>query len=107
MAQFVPKTVTSAAPHILWQNILDTQENVSYTAASKKEVLIKKHFCLPLPAFTCVIENENGLEVRLHVHADFFTKDILREIEGSDAQWSNNYFDLAGGASKKDSRRKS
>jgi len=24
----------------LWQNILDTQENVSYTATSKKEVLI-------------------------------------------------------------------
>jgi len=32
MAQCVPKTVISAAPHILWQKILDTQENVSYTA---------------------------------------------------------------------------
>jgi hypothetical protein len=89
------------------QNIIDTQENVSYTAASKKEVLIKKHFCLPLPALTCVIENENGLEVRFHVHADSFAKDILLEIEGSDAQWSDNYFDLDAGAPKKDSRRKS
>jgi hypothetical protein len=30
MAQCVPKTVISAAPHILWQKILDTQEKVSY-----------------------------------------------------------------------------
>jgi len=59
MAQCVPKTVISTALHILWQNILDTQENVSYATASKKEVLIKKHFCLPLPTLTCVIENEN------------------------------------------------
>jgi len=35
--QFV---INKVAPHILWQNILDSQETVSYTADSKKEVLI-------------------------------------------------------------------
>ena len=28
------------APHILWQDILDTQETVSYTADNEKQVLI-------------------------------------------------------------------
>jgi hypothetical protein len=51
--------------------------------------------------------NENRLGVRLHVHTDFFAKDILIEIKGSDAPWSNNYFDPDAGASKKDSGRKS
>jgi hypothetical protein len=36
MAQCVPKTVISAAPHILLQNILDTQENVFYAAKNKQ-----------------------------------------------------------------------
>jgi len=43
MSRYVFSAVTCAAPHILWQNILDTQENVSYTATSKKEVLIKRN----------------------------------------------------------------
>ena len=47
------KSDYSTAHHILWQNIIDAQENVSYTVAGKKEVLIEKHFCLPLPALTC------------------------------------------------------
>jgi hypothetical protein len=34
------KGAIGTAPHILWQNILDTQENVSYTASNEKEVLI-------------------------------------------------------------------
>ena len=42
MAQCVSKTVISAAPHILWQKILDTQENVSYIADDQKQVVIKK-----------------------------------------------------------------
>jgi len=40
MSQYVSGTVISAAPHILWQNILDTQVNVSYTADNEKQVLI-------------------------------------------------------------------
>ncbi|MGO8717510.1 MAG: glycoside hydrolase family 2 protein [Syntrophobacteraceae bacterium] len=69
--------------------------------------IIRKPFCLPLPALICVIENENGLEVRLHVHTDFFAKDILLKIKGSDAQCSDNYFDPVAGASKNNSGQKS
>src|SRR5208283_5537704 len=56
-------------------------------------------------ALPCVIENENGLEVRLHVHTDFFAKDIFLEINASVAQWSDNCFDPDADASKKDSGR--
>jgi hypothetical protein len=36
------KGAIGTAPHILWQNILDTRENVSYNASKEKEVLINQ-----------------------------------------------------------------
>ena len=57
--------------------MIDTYKIVSYTAVNKKSSYQE----IFLPALTCVIENENGLEVRLHVHTDFFAKDILLKIK--------------------------
>ena len=54
MCKCVNRKVISVKPYILWQNILDTQVTVSYTANSEKRVLInlidakKKHHIGPL-----------------------------------------------------------
>jgi len=40
MCKCVNRKVISVKPYILWQNILDTQVTVSYTANSEKRVLI-------------------------------------------------------------------
>ncbi len=40
MAQCAFSAAIGTAPHILWQNILDTQVNVSYTADNEKQTLI-------------------------------------------------------------------
>jgi len=39
-----------------------------------------RHFCLPIPALTCMIEIKQIGGTRLHVHTDSFAKDILLEI---------------------------
>jgi beta-mannosidase len=59
-----------------------------------------KHLRLPLPTLTCKIEEKTGLDVRLRVRTNTFAKDIRLEIEESDAQWSDNYFDLDADTSK-------
>jgi len=35
---------TSGCPYCLWQNILDTPENASYTADNKKEIIYQYQF---------------------------------------------------------------
>jgi hypothetical protein len=40
LSQYAFSAIIGAAPHILWQNILDTQDGLSYTADNEKEVLI-------------------------------------------------------------------
>ena len=59
-----------------------------------------KHLRLPLSALTCKIEEKTGLDVRLRVRTNTFAKDIRLEIEKSDTQWSDNYFDLDADTSK-------
>ena len=40
MSQYAFNSAIGTTPHILWQNILDTQVTVSYTADNEKQVLI-------------------------------------------------------------------
>ena len=45
MSQYAFNSAIGTTPHILWQNILDTQVTVSYTADNEKQVLINFTIC--------------------------------------------------------------
>ena len=59
-----------------------------------------KHLHLPNPLFTNKIIEKKGLVYRLSVQTDLFAKDVRIEIDGCDAEFNDNYFDMDAGALK-------
>jgi beta-mannosidase len=59
-----------------------------------------KHMLLPNPTLTADIHSLGENSFQIDVHAELFAKDVRIDIEGIDADFSDNYFDLDVGAMK-------
>lgn len=59
-----------------------------------------KHLHLPNPKITSTILEKKGDSFRLSLQSDYFAKDVRVEIDGCDADFSDNYFDMDAGALK-------
>jgi beta-mannosidase len=59
-----------------------------------------KHLHLPNPAVVGTILNKEGNSYKISIKTDLFAKDIRIEIDGCDAEFNDNYFDLDTGALK-------
>jgi beta-mannosidase len=60
----------------------------------------QKHMHLPAPALSWSVVDRNGGTYQLAVRAEKFAKDVRIEIDGCDAELSDNYFDLDAGSRK-------
>ncbi len=59
-----------------------------------------KHLHLPSPTITSTILEKKGDTYRISIQTDLFAKDVRIEIDGCDADFNDNYFDLDAGALK-------
>jgi beta-mannosidase len=59
-----------------------------------------KHLHFPKPLLTYTISKQNETEYQIRIQTDLFAKDVKVEIEGGDADFSDNYFDLDAGDMK-------
>jgi beta-mannosidase len=59
-----------------------------------------KHLLLPKPALTSDVHAIGGHAYRIDIHADVFAKDVCVEIDGLEADFNDNYFDIDAGGSK-------
>ncbi len=59
-----------------------------------------KHLKFPLPLISKEIIEKNNNIYQLRIQTDVFAKDVAVEIEGVDAELSDNYFDLDAGSLK-------
>ena len=59
-----------------------------------------KHLRFPKPSFTSKIIEKNEKTYQLSIQTDLFAKDIRIEIDGCDAEFNDNYFDMDAGALK-------
>ncbi len=59
-----------------------------------------KHLRFPKPSFTSKIIEKNEKTYQLRIQTDLFAKDIQIEIDGYDAEFNDNYFDMDAGALK-------
>jgi beta-mannosidase len=59
-----------------------------------------KHMRLPKPTLTSHVHRTGEHQFQIDVHADCFAKDVRIDIDGVDADFSDNYFDIEAGGTK-------
>jgi beta-mannosidase len=59
-----------------------------------------KHMKLPVPTLTSHVRRLGESAYRIDIHADRFAMDVRIEIDGYDAQFSDNYVDIDAGGTR-------
>jgi beta-mannosidase len=59
-----------------------------------------KHLHLPAPRLMCKILEKHKDSYRISIQTDLFAKDVRIEIDGCDAEFNDNYFDMEAGGLK-------